>query len=51
MDYVGSVPTYVPATGTEAWVRHAGAGTGGRKAGLQNKREQHQTIVPRDAYP
>lgn len=45
-------PTYAPATGVEPWIRHAGAGPRGGKAGLEGRRNTHwhQNTVPCQSY-
>lgn len=45
-------PTYVPATGVEPWIRHAGAGPRGGKAGLERRRSTHwhQNTIPFQSY-
>lgn len=49
---VSPSPTYVPATGVEPWIGHAGAGPRGGKAGLEWRRNTHwhQNTIPLQSY-
>lgn len=48
---VSSIPTYVPATSVEPWVRHAGAGARGSKARLKDRQARRQNTLPCECFP